>query len=64
VGGDLRVLEGEWRLEPRDGQIRVTYVNRIALPFLVPGWAARAALRRDVAAALLALRRESLAGAP
>lgn len=61
VGGDLKVLEGEWRLTPHDDRTRVTYEARVAAPFSVPGWIARMALRRDVPTALLALRRESLA---
>ena len=63
TGGDLAVFEGEWRVEPRAGQVRVSYESRIAAPFSVPGWIARIALRRDVPAALLAFRRESLASA-
>jgi carbon monoxide dehydrogenase subunit G len=61
TGGDLKVLEGQWRLEPRGGQVRVTYEARVAAPFSVPGWAARIALRHDVHTALLALRREAVA---
>lgn len=64
MAGDLRVFEGEWRLEPRGEGVRVTYQSRIGMPFRVPGWLARAALRHDVPAALLALRRESVARAP
>jgi carbon monoxide dehydrogenase subunit G len=61
TGGDLKVLEGQWRLEPRAGQVRVTYEARVAAPFSVPGWAARIALRHDVHLALLALRHEAVA---
>ena len=61
VGGDLKVLEGEWLLTPRGGQTQVTYEARVAAPFSVPGWIARLALRHDVPMALLALRRESMA---
>jgi uncharacterized protein YndB with AHSA1/START domain len=63
VDGDLKVLEGEWRLEPHEGGTRVTYEARAAAPFSVPGWVARIALRHDVPAALLAMRREALARA-
>jgi hypothetical protein len=62
VGGDLPVLEGSWRLEPRpDGDVRVFYENRVTAPFHVPAAIARIMLRRDVRTALLALRREALA---
>lgn len=65
VGGDLPVIEGSWRLEPQGGgRVRVFYENRVAAPFHVPGAIARIVLRRDVPAALLALRREALARAP
>lgn len=65
TGGDLQVLEGEWRLAPqRDGDVRVIYEARVAAPFRVPGPISRAILRHDVPAALLALRRESLARKP
>lgn len=64
VGGDLQVLEGQWRLDPQpDGDIRVTYENRVAAPFNVPGPIARVVLRHDVPMALLALRREAMAKA-
>ena len=61
TGGDLDVLEGEWRLTPHGDQTRVTYEARVAAPFSVPGWVARLVLRHDVPMALLALRREALA---
>jgi uncharacterized membrane protein len=65
VGGDIAVLEGQWRLDPQpDGEVRVTYENRVAAPFHVPGPIARAILRHVVPMALLALRREALAKAP
>ena len=65
VGGDLQVLEGEWRLSRQpDGDVRVIYEAHVAAPFRVPGPIARAVLRHDVPAALLALRRESLARKP
>jgi len=63
VGGDLKVLEGEWLLTPHGALTRVTYEARVAAPFSVPGWIARLALRHDVPMALLALRRESVARA-
>jgi len=61
VGGDLKVLEGEWRLAAHGDQVRVTYEAHVAAPFAVPGWMARLVLRHDVPMALLALRREAVA---
>jgi carbon monoxide dehydrogenase subunit G len=63
TGGDLKLFEGQWRLEPHGDQVRVTYEARVAAPFSVPGWVARLALRHDVPMALLALRREARARA-
>ncbi len=64
TGGDLKVFEGEWTLEPHGDSVRVTYEARVAAPFSAPGWVARLALRHDVPMALLALRREATARAP
>lgn len=61
AGGEMRVLEGEWRLEPRGDKTLVIYENRVALPFAVPPPIARAGLRRAVPKALLALNREVMA---
>jgi hypothetical protein len=63
VGGDLKVEEGEWRLEPLDGgrATRVIYVNRVAANILAPAVLVRAGLRNDTPKVLLNLRRESMA---
>ena len=63
TGGDLKVLEGDWRLEPLDGgrRTRVVYEGRAAMPFPVPRAFARAVLRQQVSQALAALKRECLA---
>lgn len=63
TGGELKVLEGDWRLEPLDGgrRTRVLYEGRAALPFAVPHALARAVLRQQVSQALAGLRRECLA---
>ncbi|MES2033373.1 MAG: SRPBCC family protein [Pseudomonadota bacterium] len=59
VGGDVACV-GEWRLEPiAGGGTRVLYDNRATSPFPAPAVVARAAMRRDVARSLTALRRES-----
>lgn len=64
TGGDMEVFEGGWRLESRLDGVRVTYEARASTPFTVPGWIARATLRHDVPAALLALRREATGEGP
>jgi hypothetical protein len=63
TGGDLPVLEGEWRLQPLDGgrRTRVLYEGRAALPFAAPGPLARIVLRQEIAMALQGLKRECLA---
>jgi len=65
VGGDIKDCEGQWLLEPLDDgkATRVTYENRARAPFGMPSGLATLAMRRDVPAALRALRRESLAAA-
>jgi hypothetical protein len=63
TGGELAVYEGEWRLVPHGGEVRVFYETRVAAPFHVPGWLARWGLRMDVPSALLALKREAMARA-
>jgi hypothetical protein len=62
--GDLKMLEGQWRLAQHGDQVRVTYEAHVAAPFAVPGWVARIAMRHDVPMALLALRREAMARTP
>lgn len=65
AGGELRMLEGEWRLEPlnRGAATRVLYEQRAAFPYRAPDALIRMGMRRDVPQALLALRREALARA-
>jgi ribosome-associated toxin RatA of RatAB toxin-antitoxin module len=65
VDGDLKVSEGEWRLEPLAGgtATRVSYVSRLALKAPVPSGMIRRAMERDAPAVLRALRREVLAEA-
>ena len=64
-GGDIKDCEGQWRLEALEGgkATRVTYENRATAPFGLPNGLAALAMRRDVPAALRALRRESVAAA-
>lgn len=65
AGGELRMLEGEWRLEPlnRGAATRVLYEQRAAFPYRAPDALIRMGMRREVPQALLALRREALARA-
>jgi len=64
TGGDIGFCQGQWRLTPlADGGTRVTYENRATSPIAAPAIVTRAAMRRDVARALTALRRESEARA-
>jgi hypothetical protein len=63
AGGNLKVEEGEWRLEPLNGGAgtRVIYVNLVAADILAPAALVREGLRKDTAKVLVNLRRESLA---
>jgi carbon monoxide dehydrogenase subunit G len=63
AGGEVKVLEGEWRLIPLAGgtHTRVLYESRASAPFAVPSPIARMILRHDVPEALAALRREVMA---
>ena len=65
TGGDLKVENGEWRLEPLDGGAgtRVVYVNRVAANIVAPAFVVRAGMKHDTPKVLLNLRRESLAAA-
>ncbi|WP_426029471.1 SRPBCC family protein [Caulobacter sp. DWP3-1-3b2] len=65
VDGDIKDCEGAWLLESRNGgkATRVTYQNRARAPYGMPSGLAAMAMRRDVPAALRALRRESVAAA-
>jgi hypothetical protein len=65
TGGELKLLEGEWRLEPLRGgaATRVLFEQRAAFPYSVPDSLLRMGMRRDVPQALLALRREAEARA-
>lgn len=63
VGGDLRIEEGEWRLQPLNGGAgtRVIYTNRVAANISAPSFLVRAGLKADTAKVLGSLRRETLA---
>ena len=59
VEGDLKVQQGEWRLQALDGgrRTRVFYENRLAVDWPVPKSLMREALRRDTPKVLMNLRR-------
>jgi uncharacterized protein YndB with AHSA1/START domain len=63
VSGDMKIEDGEWRLEPLDGGAgtRVIYVNRIAVNLFAPAFMVRAGIKSDTPKVLMNLRRESLA---
>jgi hypothetical protein len=65
AGGNLKIEDGEWRLESLNGgaATRVIYINRVKADILVPAPLVRAGLRGSTPKVLLALRRESLAAA-
>jgi len=49
IDGDLKVLEGSWRLEPIDAtRTRVSYDSRVQAPFGIPAFLARTVLRNDM----------------
>ncbi|PPC85652.1 MAG: polyketide cyclase [Hyphomicrobium sp.] len=58
VGGDMRALEGEWRLEPLKGgaATRLTYNARVGFGALIPGFVIRNALANDVPGFLMAIK--------
>ncbi len=65
IDGDIKQLDGEWRLTPLDGgaRTRLSYENRLTSPFPAPGAMVRSALRRDTPRTLANLRDASEAEA-
>ncbi len=65
AGGDLKIEEGEWRLEPLAGGAgtRVIYVNRVAANIVAPAGLVREGMKRDTAKVLVNLRRVCLEAA-
>lgn len=59
VDGDLKQLDGEWRLEPIDGgaHTHLTYESRVTASFIAPGPIVRAILRHDMPLTLANLRK-------
>ena len=68
VDGDLKVLEGEWRLTPLDGGTRthLAYASRLVSPFPAPAVIVRTVLRKDMPQTLANVRdaSERAAAAP
>lgn len=62
IGGDLKIADGEWRLEPRAGgqATRLVYHAHLGLFAPLPGVLVRAGIRHDFPTVLRALRREAL----
>ena len=60
VAGDIKVLQGGWRLEPLTGgtSTRLTSHSRIGLSAPIPGFILRGALESDVPKRLRALRED------
>ncbi len=65
AGGDMRISDGEWRLEPlaRGKATRLTYNAVLALNFPVPRFLLDQAAERDFPTLLKGIERESLADA-
>lgn len=64
VGGDMRALDGEWRLFPLDGgrATQLTYDATVGFGALIPGFMIRNSLQKDVPGFLAAIRSAALAG--
>lgn len=62
VGGDMRALDGEWRLSPLHGGVatRLTYNARVGFGALIPGFVIRNALASDVPGFLTAIKTVAL----
>lgn len=63
--GDVKILDGEWRLTALDGgaRTRVDYDSRVVSPFPAPAMIVRAILRKDMPETLANLRDASEAAA-
>ena len=62
IKGDLEHMDGEWRLEPKNGGkgTRVTYRARVGFHPLVPGFLVRNSLASDVPVFLTTIRDEAV----
>jgi len=57
TGGDLKAMQGEWRLEPRGKGTRVIYVNRVAADIKLPAEVVRQGMKADCGKVLVNLRK-------
>jgi carbon monoxide dehydrogenase subunit G len=57
AGGDLKAMNGEWRLEARGTGTRVIYENRVAADIKLPAEVVRAGMKTDCGKVLVNLRR-------
>jgi carbon monoxide dehydrogenase subunit G len=57
AGGDLKAMNGEWRLEARGNGTRVIYENRVAADIKLPADVVRAGMKADCGKVLVNLRR-------
>ena len=66
TAGDLKEMQGAWRLEPvnGDGKTLVRYGVYLDPGFFVPQWLVHHALKKDLPAVLAALRKEAAAESP
>jgi hypothetical protein len=56
----LKLCEGEWRLEPTpDGAVRVTYASAVAAPYPLPDFIIRTVLAAEMADSMRTLRRRA-----
>ena len=64
TAGDLKIMQGEWRLESRNGgrSTRLSCANRIAANIHAPAAVVRTGLKADCGRVLINLRRVALAG--
>ena len=59
-GSELKVCDGEWRLEPTpDGAVRVTYASAVAAPYPLPDFVIRTVLAAEMADSMRTLRRRA-----
>ena len=62
VGGDLKIEEGEWRLQALSGgaTTRLLYTIRVAVDIPAPAFLVRSGLRKDTAKVMSNIKHESL----